>query len=252
MADDLDFILTKLLEEYVELVRNLTRKKSLPIEFERNYMYWKTRAESYQSEKNGVHPLLLSVMILIKEIYGYKHIEFELNIGELRPCVRFDRIIFATCVYDIECLYQRLCTNPSVIVKNIITLHKKYKKVLDTSELSKVYDLNDLKHRNEKDIFDLTETMKTITSDYIGSCIAMSGLKLPHYIVLWILDWVCDNDENYSTTGTEFPALTDPFLFKGFDILRSPHKIALFDMLTQLQKIRIIEDLQRSIIPDSQ
>ena len=164
-----------------------------------------------------------------------------------------------------EMLYRNMYKNPNKSVKELLKAHHDeilrltnmiYEKpdidqILDRfgdeNELFCKYACFDLDMRLRQSKFDLSLlvfTMKFITKWYINICIAIKSLNLPHYVVLWIFDCL-DYDVEYIYKNRE--DIGNSSMFQGFDIKRRTKdlkKMYIFDFLSHLQKIRIIENIQ--------
>lgn len=161
--------------------------------------------------------------------------------------------------YIIELLYRNFAKNPS---GTIISLLKKYNdRLVQISRIredkvlyyeNEVYDIDCTCLESdsninpdvcEKEIRNLRKTMISIQDRYITFCIILKPLKLPNYVILWILDWFdCDIGTLKEFKYLELiptPACTNTQLYKDAD------GVQMFDMLTHLKKIRTIERIQR-------
>lgn len=165
------------------------------------------------------------------------------------------QIIMSKYDCEREYMYRYMYLDPSNTIKNLIKKHNEIKEYLSNLDykfpnkedvyidgLLQYYSFNkqDLSNFNQNQQYRLTNSMKIITRLYVNICIALKSLYLPNYIILWILGKL-DYDSEYfldEHTGRRF-------VFEGFDpTRRKDTNVYIFDCLSQLQKIRIIEMVQ--------
>ena len=181
----------------------------------------------------------------------YEH-GIRINVDILKDLKK--KIVYIKYISICEYLYKDLSTNPELKVRTLLSGHKKIKSILNRyiSEQSTIYGLiidnneeyfsfspKDSLMRLEMSYSCFISVLKNITELYIDMSISMDSLKLPHYVVLWIFEWL-----NYDI---EYFEKIKGHVFRGFDKTirkNDTKKILIFDLLSRFRKIRIIENVQ--------
>jgi len=167
-------------------------------------------------------------------------------------------ILFASFNCQIEYMYKMLYKDTHKTMKNLLITHQ--------NEITRLRSLRDKKNQYDTDHmlglpriihinFDtevnlqnlciekdlLVKTLHCITNHYLDHCIALHSLKLPIYVILWILDTL-DYDSEYFRNQFKQDSV---IMFQGFNTNHRIYKnVYIFDCLSPLQKIRIIEKVQ--------
>jgi hypothetical protein len=203
--------------------------------------------------------LIFEMAVFYKFYYHYKYVETLICNAHKKQIMLYDLkqyILFAKYDCETEYLYRFMHLDPHKTIKTLLKAHNELidrLENLDYEILEEFYSSIDggicfgfnVDFRIEQLRFDLDLLIKTVrfvSKFYLQHCIGLRSLGLPNYVILWILDSLNYDSEHFSKKYINRSNVKD---FQGFDPnRRKDTKIYLFDCLSQLQKIRMIEKVQ--------
>lgn len=236
----------------------------------RRYEWWYMLQRSFIQGNRWQFTLLYEMIVYFVKVYRYYVINRVIRFkDDNKSDIRIDannHIISAKYDCNTELLYRNFHNEPLNTIKKLMMEHNtelsRLLTMKDNEDITKkstfgdydvymeqTYITFDVELRLQQTKFDkklLIDTLKYITQSYIGMCIGLKSLDLPFYVVQWILDWL-----DYTVDDAILYRLCDVpqskvCMFQGFNLNRNKqsHKIPVFNLLTNLKKLRIIESVQ--------